>query len=166
MLQPSPTTAKFKVLLCKQYLTATSSVDNAGAPFLSLRPKPQARAIRAIRRSDQEKNITPASTLDVSAAPTSIASKIVPSSASEILQLLERPNSENFPPVQLQKLKFELLISYLTLQNSTLIPEQEVDWKAAVESGQVSRAIDSAFHGVEGSFYKESLVLIDDFNYG
>ena len=91
---------------------------------------------------------------------------ILPTSAPEILQLLGRPNSESRPLAQFQKLKFELLMSYLTLQNSALIPEQEADWTVAVESGQVSRAINSAFDGVEGSFYKESLGLIDDLNYG
>lgn len=163
VLQSSPTTAKFKVLLCKQYLTITNSADTTEAPLLGSRPKPQARAIRAARRSDQSETTTPAAgstTSDVNATPASIASKLVLPSPTEILQLLQKPDSEVRPPAQLSRLKFELLTSYLNLHNSAVIPEQEADWQEALESGQVSRAIDSAFNGAEGSFYRESLGLM------
>lgn len=164
-LQNSFTTAKFKVLLCKQYLTATNLADTDGAPGLpGYRPKPQARAVRTAAKSDHGQNITPgvvgSTTMDVNAAPASIASKPVMPSPLEILQLLENPDSESRPPAQLLRVKFELLMSYLSVQNSALTPEQKVEWKNAVKSGQVSRVIDSAFSNAESAFYKESLALM------
>lgn len=164
-LTPSPAISKFKLALCKKYLTSlTTTMSSVDGPQPAFRPRPQARAVHSSRQSSVPRHegsmSSIKSTTSDSTSATSITSKYPLPPPSEILHLLQQPLGGSYPLTQSLRIKFELLLSYALVQNPpTEVGDQESEWRNMLLDGRVQKAVDSAFAG-EGGRYKESLKMI------
>jgi len=165
MLDPSPTIAKFKVALCKKYLTSSTTISSVDTSQFASRPKPQARAVRAARRSsgmpEHEGSTSSTTSGPSAAAAAATASKNPLPSPSEILELIEKPDVGFGSPTQLLRIKFELLLSYAFVQNSVAEPQrQQSVWRDMLQDGRFQKTVDFAFGGEGAEIYKESLKAV------
>jgi len=157
VLAPLPTISKFKLALCKKYFTSTVIVDRGVDVALpSLRPRPQARAVRPAQRSGSPKNEEGMSSMKANVSDsTTIASRYTLPHPSEILQLIEQPLNSSFPFNQTLQIKFELLTSYIMLRKTAVgSASQESEWRQMLLAGRVQKAVDSAFAGDCGEMYR------------
>jgi len=127
----------FKLALCRNFLSGKPGGRNTSTS----RPKPQARAVRAVRGTARE-NLSP-STADDSSTPTpSAASKISFPPTGEVVRLLTA-SSECSPTILI--VKRELLISYGYLQQ--IAERRDVEWQQLIAGGHLEELINSIFGG-------------------
>ena len=132
-LPPIPTVLRFKVSFLHKCIGPPSTANK------SSRPKPQVRALPK-RRGDPA---TPAASEDASTQP--IASKPAIPSFADISYALE--NSTHNQPAA----KFELLVSYGTLQSQVPDLERDSDWVKSSNDGRWESLLNVVFRDGEGA---------------
>jgi hypothetical protein len=157
-LNPTLAVHKFKVTLCQKFLTETTD-NNFTA---TARPKAQARAQPRALRSDPSTNQI-ARFVSTSNALVPNSNKYPLPNANEICQLLEMnidtTSSRVITKPLLLRIKFELLVSYGTLQREVL---KDPGWMKLVQESKFNNTLDIAFGpgGGEGGVYRSSLESI------
>ena len=166
VLAPVPQVSKFKLALCKKYLTSsTTNTSSSDGPQPASRPRPQARAPRALQPSgvpEHEDSLSSVKSVKSSStSATSVASRYPLPPPSEILQLITQPPSGSFTLTQSLRIKFELLMSYSLVRKTANEPgHQELEWRQMLLDGRVQKAADSAFVGEAGGMYRETLQAV------
>ena len=136
-----------KVALCQTYLTRLNDDKPVRRPAPRAAPRPQ--PARSRQPSTQDPSLTP-STSTESSAP-SVARKFPTVSTSEVIQLVssvEIPSSaeESRSALTLQ-IKLQLIGAFGTLQEQ--LAQKDSDWTRALQSGELSRAIEQGFTPAE-----------------
>ncbi|KAJ7282997.1 hypothetical protein C8J57DRAFT_1297234 [Mycena rebaudengoi] len=128
-LNPSPAVSKFKIALYQKYLGDSTDI----AKTLS-RPRPQARA--QLKGSPMKPRDPP--------QPAPLVIKHPALTSTDILRLMEANVSTNMGAAP-SRIKFELLVSYITFQ--TLAPEADKDpqWNDLIHNGTLAKTLDTAF---------------------
>ena len=154
-LPPSERAARFKIALCKEYLVSSTAPKNtAVGPRPAIRPKPQARAMRAARRSNAEGDgVAPSEesteVVETPTSPTQLVNAHPLPKAEELLRLLSEGADNSQEQLLKMKLKFYLLSAYTSIQAKS--PTEE--WAQIVRDGKVNQAIDQAFKAEGGATY-------------
>lgn len=154
-LPPSERSARFKIALSKKYLTSSATpADSALGPRPAIRPKPQARAMRASRRQGTDGDVNSedsAVPLVVVEIPVSIVNAYPLPKPEEVLKLLSEAANTSHPQDQLLKMKFDFLTSYAFMQGKQ--PNDNSEWSQMLHDGRIKQAIDQAFSGPGGTTY-------------
>lgn len=142
----------FKITVCQKFLSSSTSITAGPKP----RPRPLPR--RGARRDSE---VIPSNTdIDVGRTGSSLASRSVLVTCSDVFQLLcsehQSQNSTLEPPVP--TIKYVLFISYAHLQGLLPPEERDSDWKDALSNGRLRQVIDTAFPS--DSTYHKALTLI------
>ncbi|KAJ7282973.1 hypothetical protein C8J57DRAFT_1297159 [Mycena rebaudengoi] len=142
-LSPSPAVSKFKIALYQKYFG--DSTDTAKT--LS-RPRPQARA--QLKGSPMKPRDPP--------QPAPLVIKHPALTSTDILRLMEANVSTNLAATP-SRMKFELLVSYITFQ--TLAPEADTDPQCnnLIHNGTLAKTLDTAFG------YRTEATAVDHENY-
>ncbi|KAF7966684.1 hypothetical protein HWV62_37484 [Athelia sp. TMB] len=154
-LPPSERAARFKIALCREYLvSSTAPTNGAVGPRPAIRPKPQARAMRAARRSNIEGDrVAPSeestTVVETPASPTQLVNAHPLPNAEELLKLLSEGTDNSQEQLLKMKVKFYLLSAYASIQAKS--PTEE--WTQIVRDGKVNQAIDLAFKAEGGVTY-------------
>jgi hypothetical protein len=160
--------AKFKLALCRKYLTALTTTINGAADLQpASRPRPQARAARPVRPygGPEHENTSMSSVKSTLSGPASVTTSIANKHAllppSEILQLIGQPLDDSHSLAQSLRIKFELLLSYVLVQKTAVeAGDQESEWRNMLFDGRVQSTVNSAFSGAGGAMYREILGTI------
>lgn len=142
-LVPSPSVYKFKIALCQKMI-------NNNVPSNIARPKPQARAqpkaLHSVRDLDRPLQEPPEK---INAAHLSYPSKHPLPNCGDVIRLMEVDKTGTlFPPAaraRLLRAKFELYISYGSLQAQLCPEEIDAEWKTLLRDKKLGNVIDVAF---------------------
>jgi len=106
-----------------------------------MRPKPQARAIRAARRSNFEADDTTIAENGAPLKPALLVNLHPLPKADDVLKLLSARSDISQEQQHTLKMNFHLLAAYVSMQAKH--PDQE--WAEMVQDGRVIQAINIAF---------------------
>lgn len=140
-LCPSPAALTFKVMLCRKLLSDASRDEVRDG---QTRIQARARALRATR-AEESSSLQPT---EISASSQTVKSPIP--SGVEIIRCLETSTLSSFMTVTqsiLLRVKFELIISYGTLQYELAMTERDSDWMSILRDGKAKQLIDGVFNG-------------------
>lgn len=149
-----PTGQRFKVALCKKYLTEALAANDIGnscrRPIPFARTQPRALPTPGQRSSD-----------DQSHASQVIAGRHTLPGSAEVIRLLEKPircpERSSHTVHDLYRIKFELLITYGTLQSQLPSNSRDEGWQAILAQGSLRSTTEAAFEMEnEGTVFKQA----------
>ncbi|KII92900.1 hypothetical protein PLICRDRAFT_37703 [Plicaturopsis crispa FD-325 SS-3] len=147
-LPPSPPGARCKVALCRKFLTEPSSGDSTRPAAVA---RPQARAVRAARRSAADHEDSSVQVLTKPAESTSIVRQFPLLPSEEVLRILQTGTAQN--DVRSLRIKFELLVAYAMLQR--IDGDADSAWLACLKDGSLRSGLLAAFGGEDGRMFRE-----------
>lgn len=149
LLPPSPAVLRFKVSLCQRLL---SSGTTSAQPRPSIRPRAQPKP----RDSTSLPSIPSAPSL-----PT-IARKFTGPGAQDVVRLVSSSNVKSDSSLPVQRIRFELLLSYNLMQTQSAAAEQDQEWKTKRSNGELEKVVKESFAGTEGEgpIYRQMLQAV------
>ena len=152
LLPPSLPVLRFKLSLCQRLLAAD-------LPSTQRRAAPRPRALPKARNSTASE---PPTQTQTASQPT--ARKITGPALKDLLDIACSTGTTH-ATLPLLRIRFELLLSYVLIQNQLPEEEQDIEWKAAVGNGEFGKAVGVTFTGndADGPIYSQilqSLVVV------
>ncbi|KAI3608067.1 antiviral protein [Moniliophthora roreri] len=149
-LPPTPSVLRFKVAFFQKCIGPSTSTRPPP------RPKPQARTIPKAR--GRQDPTSPEILASVDSSVQSVASKPFLPPFADICQALEKPQKSHSANATI---KFELLVSYGTLQSQFTGTDRDSEWTGLLRSGRWRQLLNNSFKGEDDAKdYRDTLSLL------